>query len=207
MHVCARLPDRICQRSQSSLSSMRVAFHCTRVKQCAIIRADSADASVSRDASSTRRRWRCCAAGRCVTRSYLGTIGCTTTQRRGLLCRMLPSTGRGAVPCADESDQSCYGGLARIAAVCKAQKAANPSSLCLDAGDSFSGSYWADVDTDGTYLSVMNTFVDAYVVGNHDFDKGALRLAQCRGVTVFHTHDMVRPPQPIRELPRTMHQT
>jgi len=82
--------------------------------------------------------------------------------------------GRGAVPCADDTNTECYGGLARIAKVCKAQKDQSPTALCLDAGDSFSGSYWTDVDTDGTFLEVMNTFVDAYVIGNHDFDKGAL---------------------------------
>eukprot|EP00892_Ulva_mutabilis_P007896 jgi/Ulvmu1/5479/UM023_0015.1 len=91
--------------------------------------------------------------------------------------RMVPSTGRGAVPCADETDTNCYGGLARIASVCKLQKDASPTSLCLDAGDSFSGTYWPEVDTDSTYLEQMNTFVDAYVVGNHDFDKGVDYLA------------------------------
>lgn len=89
------------------------------------------------------------------------------------MCRMVPSKDRGAVPCTDLTDQECYGGLARIAQVCKAQKSATPNALCLDAGDSFSGSYWTDVDTDSTYLKAMNTFVDAYVIGNHDFDKGS----------------------------------
>lgn len=102
------------------------------------------------------------------------------------MCRMVPSQDRGAVPCVDDTNTECYGGLARIATICKAQKKASPNSLCLDAGDSFSGTYWTDVDTDGTYLQAMNTFVDAYVIGNHDFDKGVSLDAEQACATCFN---------------------
>lgn len=53
----------------------------------------------------------------------------------------------------------------------------NAATICLDTGDSFSGSYWAENDLDFSYLAAMNTFTDAYVVGNHDFDRGTLLVA------------------------------
>jgi 2',3'-cyclic-nucleotide 2'-phosphodiesterase (5'-nucleotidase family) len=48
----------------------------------------------------------------------------------------------------------------------------SPATICLDTGDAFAGAYWADNDLDFSYLAAMNTFVDAYVVGNHDFSRG-----------------------------------
>lgn len=63
----------------------------------------------------------------------------------------------------------------------------NPSTICLDAGDSFSGAYWVDSDMDFSYLAAMNTFVDAYVLGNHDFSRGAFPAAPLScSVLFFH---------------------
>jgi 2',3'-cyclic-nucleotide 2'-phosphodiesterase (5'-nucleotidase family) len=76
------------------------------------------------------------------------------------------------VLCENPADPDCYGGLPRIATSCKYAKTNDPATICLDAGDAFSGAFWPENDPDFSYLAAMNTFTDAYVVGNHDFDQG-----------------------------------
>ena len=88
--------------------------------------------------------------------------------------RFSANSGRGGTICEDPAAATCYGGLDRLATSCKGAKEMNPATLCLDTGDSFSGAYWAENDPDFSYLAAMNIFTDAYVIGNHDFDLGAL---------------------------------
>ena len=65
------------------------------------------------------------------------------------------------------------GGFANIAARVKAEKAANPHTLYLDAGDSFAGPPVSSLTKGEAIIDAMNSLgLDAGCVGNHEFDYG-----------------------------------
>lgn len=65
------------------------------------------------------------------------------------------------------------GGLARIAELAKHQKAKNPNTLLLDAGDMFQGTPYFNYFKGELMLKVMSEVgYDAGTIGNHEFDNG-----------------------------------
>lgn len=65
------------------------------------------------------------------------------------------------------------GGLARIAELAKTQKAKNPNTLLLDAGDMFQGTPYFNYFKGELMLKVMSAAgYDAGTIGNHEFDNG-----------------------------------
>lgn len=65
------------------------------------------------------------------------------------------------------------GGLARIATLVKKQKASNPNSLLLDAGDMFQGTpYFNYFKGELMFKAMSAAGYDAGTIGNHEFDNG-----------------------------------
>ena len=65
------------------------------------------------------------------------------------------------------------GGLARISELAKTQKAINPNTLLLDAGDMFQGTPYFNYFKGELILKVMSAAgYDLGTIGNHEFDNG-----------------------------------
>ncbi|MGL6312583.1 bifunctional metallophosphatase/5'-nucleotidase [Vibrio sp. WXL103] len=65
------------------------------------------------------------------------------------------------------------GGFANIAAWSAQEKAANPASIFVDAGDYFSGPYLCSLTKGEAIIDIMNTMnYDVASIGNHEFDYG-----------------------------------
>jgi 2',3'-cyclic-nucleotide 2'-phosphodiesterase (5'-nucleotidase family) len=65
------------------------------------------------------------------------------------------------------------GGFANIATLVKNEKAKNPNTLYLDAGDFFTGPYICSLTKGEAVIDVMNHMsIDAACAGNHEFDYG-----------------------------------
>lgn len=65
------------------------------------------------------------------------------------------------------------GGFTNIATLVKREKAANPHTVYLDAGDSFAGPYVSSLTNGEAVIDAMNHLgLDAGCVGNHEFDYG-----------------------------------
>ena len=81
-------------------------------------------------------------------------------------CHIEPFTG----------NNECYnnkGGLARISKLAKIQKAKNPNTLLLDAGDMFQGTPYFNYFKGELMLKIMSAAgYDAGTIGNHEFDNG-----------------------------------
>ena len=85
-------------------------------------------------------------------------------------------TDRGA-PCDD--DEKCFGGYPRIAAAIKAEKAAHPHVLALDAGDRWQGTLFFRTGGPAFIARAGNAVPwDASTLGNHEFDLGLDALAR-----------------------------
>jgi 5'-nucleotidase len=70
------------------------------------------------------------------------------------------------------------GGVARRATIFRRAKAANPSTVVLDAGDTFQGTPWFNAFKGELDIQVMHALgYDATALGNHDFDAGVDQLA------------------------------
>lgn len=70
-------------------------------------------------------------------------------------------------------------GYAKLAALVKRYKTANPNTLVLDAGDSFHGQTIANLVRGESVVSIMNAIgFDAMTAGNHDFNYGTARLLE-----------------------------
>lgn len=68
-------------------------------------------------------------------------------------------------------------GFAKISTIIKEQKAKNPNVLYLDAGDSFHGAIYANLNYGYSVLEILNKIgLDALAVGNHDFNYGTKQL-------------------------------
>lgn len=71
------------------------------------------------------------------------------------------------------SDTRLVGGFANIATLVKKEKAANPNTIYVDAGDYFTGPYISYLTRGEAVIDVMNTLsLDAACIGNHEFDHG-----------------------------------
>ena len=72
-----------------------------------------------------------------------------------------------------------YGGIARIGAILDEERAQASRVLHLDSGDSFQGALiFNEFDGEAEMRLMTEIGLDAAVVANHEFDKGAANLAQ-----------------------------
>lgn len=70
-------------------------------------------------------------------------------------------------------------GYARIATLIKQLKADNPNTLVVDAGDTFHGLPFANLERGSSIAKLMNAVgYDYMTVGNHDFNYGMARLLE-----------------------------
>jgi 5'-nucleotidase/UDP-sugar diphosphatase len=77
-------------------------------------------------------------------------------------------------------------GYSRIAGYAKALKAKIPNVLVLDAGDTFHGLPWANLDRGMPVVDLMNQVpYDAMTTGNHDYNYGISRLLELAGRAQF----------------------
>ncbi|MBE1443615.1 5'-nucleotidase C-terminal domain-containing protein [Paenibacillus sp. OAS669] len=77
-------------------------------------------------------------------------------------------------------------GYAKLSTLIKQQKAANPSTLVLDAGDTFHGQTIANLERGESIVKIMNSIgFDAMEPGNHDFNYGSSRLVELSGKAQF----------------------
>lgn len=84
----------------------------------------------------------------------------------------------------EESKESI--GYAKLATIIKQQKAANPNTLVLDAGDTFHGQTIANLERGESIVKMMNSIgFDAMEPGNHDFNYGSDRLVELSGKAQF----------------------
>jgi 5'-nucleotidase len=81
----------------------------------------------------------------------------------------------------DENDY-IYGGIARIGAILEEERARAARVLHLDSGDSFQGALvFNEFDGEAEMRLMTEIGLDAAVVANHEFDKGAPNLARQYG--------------------------
>jgi len=77
-------------------------------------------------------------------------------------------------------------GYAKLATIVKEQKAANPNTLLLDAGDTLHGQTIANLEQGASIVRMMNAVgFDAMASGNHDYNYGQARLSELAGQADF----------------------
>lgn len=87
-----------------------------------------------------------------------------------------PSFTDNGLGLADEAGP--YGGLARISTILKQERARSGRVLHLDSGDSFQGSVTFNYfDGEAEFRSLAAMGLDGAVIANHEFDDGAMNLA------------------------------
>ncbi len=80
-------------------------------------------------------------------------------------------------PCYEDS--TCTGGFARMAAFIKSERAKNPVSLYLDAGDAWQGTPFFSVLGESLTADLLNRLApDAGTLGNHEFDHACKKTAE-----------------------------
>jgi 5'-nucleotidase len=78
-----------------------------------------------------------------------------------------------------DSDNAPFGGAARMAFLIKREKASSRRALHIDTGDPFQGAPIFNIfEGEAEFRFLSETGVDAMVVGNHEFDRGAENLAK-----------------------------
>lgn len=78
-----------------------------------------------------------------------------------------------------EPDKAPFGGVARIMSIVKQERAKAERSIHLDSGDLFQGAPIFNVFRGEPELRSLSLLgLDAYVLGNHDFDNGGLVLSR-----------------------------
>ncbi|KAG5325745.1 5NTD protein, partial [Pseudoatta argentina] len=74
---------------------------------------------------------------------------------------------------ADSKAGKCYGGFARIATLVRQAKSESPSTIFLNAGDTYQGTAWFNEYKWKAVAWFMNLLApDAISLGNHEFDNG-----------------------------------
>ncbi|XP_011631529.1 protein 5NUC-like [Pogonomyrmex barbatus] len=74
---------------------------------------------------------------------------------------------------ADSKAGKCYGGFARIATLVRQAKSESPSTIFLNAGDTYQGTVWYNKYKWRAVTWFMNLLApDAISLGNHEFDDG-----------------------------------
>ncbi|WP_375790282.1 5'-nucleotidase C-terminal domain-containing protein [Paenibacillus agricola] len=77
-------------------------------------------------------------------------------------------------------------GYAKLSTLLKQQKASNPNTLMIDAGDTFHGQTIANLVRGESIVKIMNTVgYDAMAAGNHDFNYGSAHLVELAKQTKF----------------------
>ncbi|XP_029168931.1 protein 5NUC-like [Nylanderia fulva] len=77
----------------------------------------------------------------------------------------------------DSDAGKCYGGFARIATLVRQAKSESPSTIFLNAGDTYQGTAWYNVYKWKAVSWFMNLLQpDAISLGNHEFDDGVKGL-------------------------------
>ncbi|KAM0735335.1 Protein 5NUC [Formica fusca] len=77
----------------------------------------------------------------------------------------------------DSAARKCYGGFARIATLVRQAKSKSPSTIFLNAGDTYQGTAWYNVYKWEAVAWFMNLLQpDAISLGNHEFDDGVKGL-------------------------------
>lgn len=77
----------------------------------------------------------------------------------------------------DSAAGKCYGGFARIATLVRQAKSESPSTIFLNAGDTYQGTAWYNVYKWKAVSWFMNLLhPDAISLGNHEFDDGVKGL-------------------------------
>lgn len=77
----------------------------------------------------------------------------------------------------DSNAGKCYGGFARIATLVRQAKSESPSTIFLNAGDTYQGTAWYNVYKWKAVTWFMNLLQpDAISLGNHEFDDGVKGL-------------------------------
>ena len=77
-------------------------------------------------------------------------------------------------------------GYVKLATILKEQKASNPNTLMIDAGDTFHGQTIANLVRGESIVRIMNTIgYDVMTAGNHDFNYGSAHLAELSKQTKF----------------------
>lgn len=83
-------------------------------------------------------------------------------------------------------DADGRGGLAKLATVVKRERAANPNTLVVHAGDAFSPSLLSSFDRGKHMVDLLNAVgLDVFVPGNHEFDFGPEIFRQRIGEAKF----------------------
>ena len=76
------------------------------------------------------------------------------------------------------SKTRAIGGFANVATLVKRQKASDPNTIYVDAGDYFTGPYISSLTKGEAVIDAMNYLgLDATCIGNHEFDM--IRLTGC----------------------------
>ncbi|XP_012538707.2 protein 5NUC [Monomorium pharaonis] len=84
-------------------------------------------------------------------------------------------TSQLSTPCTPANSKAgkCYGGFARIATLIRQAKSESPSTIFLNAGDTYQGTAWYNVYKWKAVTWFMNLLApDAISLGNHEFDDG-----------------------------------
>jgi 5'-nucleotidase / UDP-sugar diphosphatase len=77
-------------------------------------------------------------------------------------------------------------GYAKLSTLVKQQKASNPNTLLVDAGDTFHGQTIANLVRGESVVAIMNSIgYDVMTAGNHDFNYGYARLQELAGKAKF----------------------
>ncbi|XP_020284109.1 protein 5NUC-like [Pseudomyrmex gracilis] len=77
----------------------------------------------------------------------------------------------------DSKAGKCYGGFARIATLVRQARSESPSTLFLNAGDTYQGTAWYNVYKWRAVSVFLNLLApDAISLGNHEFDDGVAGL-------------------------------
>ncbi|MEC7986509.1 MAG: metallophosphoesterase, partial [Myxococcota bacterium] len=87
-------------------------------------------------------------------------------------------------------DAGPFGGIARIGHILKRERSKAARSLHLDSGDSFQGAIvFNEFDGEAEVRLLAEIGLDAAVVANHEFDKGAMNLSRQFGA--WGTYDLL----------------
>mgnify|MGYP000005541072 CR=1 FL=1 len=87
-------------------------------------------------------------------------------------------------------DKGPFGGIARISTIVKQERARSDRAIHLDSGDLFQGAPIFNVFQGEPELRTISAIgMDAYVLGNHDFDNGGLVLS--RQIALWSTLPML----------------
>jgi 5'-nucleotidase len=85
----------------------------------------------------------------------------------------------GLNPLKPDGTTNTFGGIARMATIINRERAAASRSLHLDSGDIFEGAPIFNLFAGEAEMRAFSYLgVDAMVIGNHEFDKGAVNLTQ-----------------------------